>query len=333
MNKEKEMRGHLINMKVKGNNNNLSNKVINNNEDRINREIEYNKNINNLILEQRDLNNQQINYFNNKDYENESKRQYNMYLNELEKEKNKELNNKLNEEEYLKYKEEYNKNMIKNPEIINQINNEELNYNQQLKQINNYNIPINQNNINEEYKKEQINQQFNNITNINNNDLEYINKKENITNEINTNKENIPYNETIPNIKKDDNINLNEMSKYERLQFESYLREKEGKNFNPEQLKNYELISQEQPKQKLNNIEDEKKLILSSQNIINKRDDVIIKDPYTTKSYNIGNTNLEKNIISHTNNHHYHKTFNNCLVNGNRIISGRLQYAGNKIIG
>ena len=73
--------------------------------------------------------------------------------------------------------------------------------------------------------------------------------------------------------------------------------------------------------------------LLSSQNIINKRDNLIIKDPYTTKSYNLGNTNLEKNIISYSNKQNYNKTFNNCLVNGNRIISGRLQYTGNKIIG
>ena len=314
MNKEKEMRGNLINMKVNGNNN-LNNRIINN-EDRINREIEYNKNYNKLILEQRDLNNKQINYFNNKDYEKESERQYNLYLNELEKNKN----NKLNEEEYNK-----NEKIINNKEIIN---NEELN--QQLNQINNSNIPINQNNIilNE---NEKLNQQIKHIENINDNNkyLEYMNKKENINNEINSNIES--FNDVNSNIKKNKNINLNEMSKYERLEYETYLIEKEGKNINPEylkQLNNYDLIEQKQP------IEDDKKLLLSSQNIINKRDNLINHNPYTTKSYNLGNTNLEKNIISHSNNHHhYNKTFNNCLVNGNRIISGRLQYAGNKIIG
>ena len=361
MNKEKEMRGHLINMKVNNKrNNNLNNKIMNN-ENIINREREYNNNVNNLILEQRDLNNQQINYLNNKDYEEESKRQYNLYLNELQKIKNNELNNnnnmnnnniannmnnnniannmnnnnidihnKLNEEEFLKNKEEYDKyikeQITKNPEIINQMNPQELNYYKQLQQqqIQNSNIQ------NEE--KEKLN--IENNKNIN--DKEYLKyleprEKENKNNEINSN---ISYKEVIPNIKKDEtNINLNEMSQYERLEYENYLMEKEGKNLDPEYLnkiKNYDSIVQEQPK--FNNIEDEKKL-LSSQNIINKRDNLIIKDPYTTKSHNLGNTNLEKNIISYSNKQNYNRTFNNCLVNGNRIISGRLQYAGNKIIG
>ena len=120
MNKEKEMKGHLVNMKVPGRGyNNLNNlneedrrRIAN--EQRIMREREYNRNVQNLALEQRALNRDQVNYFNYKDLEAESKRQYDMYMNELQKGKGvdqRQFNPQ--EEQYLREREEYERYMQK----------------------------------------------------------------------------------------------------------------------------------------------------------------------------------------------------------------------------
>ena len=135
MNKEKEMKGHLVNMKVPGRGyNNLNNlneedrrRIAN--EQRIMREREYNRNVQNLALEQRALNRDQVNYFNYKDLEAESKRQYDMYMNELQKGKSGDGNfggeqRQLNpqEEQYLREREEYERymqeQMRQNPQMM-----------------------------------------------------------------------------------------------------------------------------------------------------------------------------------------------------------------------
>ena len=117
MNKEKEMKGHLVNMKVPGrgyNNLNEEERRRIANEQRIIREREFNRNVQNLALEQRALNRDQVNYFNYKDLEAESKRQYDMYMNELQKGKGGDGNfggeqRQLNpqDEQYLREREEY----------------------------------------------------------------------------------------------------------------------------------------------------------------------------------------------------------------------------------
>ncbi len=143
MNKEKDLKGHLINMKVPGRGNNIINEEERrriSNEQRAMREREYNRNVQNLALEQRALNKEQVNYLNNKDLEAESKRQYDIYMQELNKGKmgnnnNNTNNNNVNpiekseerqmspqQEQYLREREEYERyyqqQMMKNPEMM-----------------------------------------------------------------------------------------------------------------------------------------------------------------------------------------------------------------------
>ena len=126
MNKEKEMKGHLVNMKVPGrgyNNLNEEERRRIANEQRMIREREFNRNVQNLALEQRALNREQVNYFNYKDLEAESKRQYDMYMNELQKGKGgdqRQFNPQ--EEQYLREREEYERymqeQMRQNPQMM-----------------------------------------------------------------------------------------------------------------------------------------------------------------------------------------------------------------------
>ena len=118
----------------------------------------------------------------------------------------------------------------------------------------------------------------------------------------------------------------------ERMEYENYLMEKEREmmmlqqreEVDPEYLKklqSYEAIVQDQPI----NLKENENLINKSRNYEN---------PYTTnKNYNIGKSTLDQNPISQSNNS-YKFDFNKYyLVNGNRINSGRLKNAGNRIIG
>ena len=143
MNKEKDLKGHLINMKVPGRGNNIINEEERrriSNEQRAIREREYNRNVQNLALEQRALNKEQVNYLNNKDLEAESKRQYDIYMQELNKgkmrndnintnnnnvnpiEKSEERQMSPQQEQYLREREEYERyyqqQMMKNPEMM-----------------------------------------------------------------------------------------------------------------------------------------------------------------------------------------------------------------------
>ena len=143
MNKEKDLKGHLINMKVPGRGNNIINEEERrriSNEQRAIREREYNRNVQNLALEQRALNKEQVNYLNNKDLEAESKRQYDIYMQELNKgkigndnintnnnnvnpiEKSEERQMSPQQEQYLREREEYERyyqqQMMQNPEMM-----------------------------------------------------------------------------------------------------------------------------------------------------------------------------------------------------------------------
>ena len=393
MNKEKEMKGSLVNMKVPGRGDIINETRRISTEENNRRIREYNRNVQNLMKEQRVLDKGQVDYFLNKDY-GESKRQHEIYMNELQKRKDLENDNNINnskinieEEQFLREREEYEKKykqqMINNSELNNniQLNNkigaEEIPYYQQMQEqqniqseraIPNEKIPtfinenqpnnppnnMNQNpNINkdieyEQYILSQLNQnekkekmENSEIKESNNNnpkrtDKDYLaymelmrekeeKEKENIINRPEGNNEII--NKEIPQIN-----NKLSQEEIERMEYENYLMEKEREmmmlqqreEVDPEYLKklqSYEAIVQDQPI----NLKENENLINKSRNYEN---------PYTTnKNYNIGKSTLDQNPISQSNNS-YKFDFNKYyLVNGNRINSGRLKNAGNRIIG
>ena len=392
MNKEKEMKGNLVNMKVPGRGDIINETRRISTEENNRRIREYNQNVQNLMKEQRVLDKGQVDYFLNKDY-GESKRQHEIYMNELQKRKDLENDNNINnsninteEEQFLREREEYEnkykQQMINNAELNNnlQLNNkigaEEIPYYQQMQEqrniqsersIPNEKIPtfINENNpnnppnnmnqnpninkdieyeqyilsqLNQNEKKEKMENSEIKVSNNNNpkrTDNDYLaymelmrekeeKEKENIINRQEGNNEII--NKEIP-------IN-NKLSQeeIERMEYENYLMEKEREmmrlqqreEVDPEYLKklqSYEAIVQDQPI----NLKENEKLINKSRNYEN---------PYTTnKNYNIGKSTLDQNPISQSNNS-YKFDFNKYyLVNGNRINSGRLKNAGNRIIG
>ena len=393
MNKEKEMKGNLVNMKVPGRGDIINETRRISTEENNRRIREYNQNVQNLMKEQRVLDKGQVDYFLNKDY-GESKRQHEIYMNELQKRKDLENDNNINnsninteEEQFLREREEYEnkykQQMINNAELNNnlQLNNkigaEEIPYYQQMQEqrniqsersIPNEKIPtfINENNPNnppnnmnqnpninkdieyEQYILSQLNQnekkekmENSKIKESNNNnpkrtDNDYLaymelmrekeeKEKENIINRQEGNNEII--NKEIPQIN-----NKLSQEEIERMEYENYLMEKEREmmrlqqreEVDPEYLKklqSYEAIVQDQPI----NLKENEKLINKSRNYEN---------PYTTnKNYNIGKSTLDQNPISQSNNS-YKFDFNKYyLVNGNRINSGRLKNAGNRIIG
>ena len=392
MNKEKEMKGNLVNMKVPGRGDIINETRRISTEENNRRIREYNQNVQNLMKEQRVLDKGQVDYFLNKDY-GESKRQHEIYMNELQKRKDLENDNNINnsninteEEQFLREREEYEnkykQQMINNAELNNnlqlknKIGAEEIPYYQQMQEqrniqsersIPNEKIPtfINENNpnnppnnmnqnpninkdieyeqyilsqLNQNEKKEKMENSEIKVSNNNNpkrTDNDYLaymelmrekeeKEKENIINRQEGNNEII--NKEIP-------IN-NKLSQeeIERMEYENYLMEKEREmmrlqqreEVDPEYLKklqSYEAIVQDQPI----NLKENEKLINKSRNYEN---------PYTTnKNYNIGKSTLDQNPISQSNNS-YKFDFNKYyLVNGNRINSGRLKNAGNRIIG
>ena len=393
MNKEKEMKGNLVNMKVPGRGDIINETRRISTEENNRRIREYNQNVQNLMKEQRVLDKGQVDYFLNKDY-GESKRQHEIYMNELQKRKDLENDNNINnsninteEEQFLREREEYEnkykQQMINNAELNNnlQLNNkigtEEIPYYQQMQEqqniqsersIPNEKIPtfINENNpnnppnnmnqnpninkdieyeqyilsqLNQNEKKEKMENSEIKVSNNNNpkrTDNDYLaymelmrekeeKEKENIINRQEGNNEII--NKEIPQIN-----NKLSQEEIERMEYENYLMEKEREmmrlqqreEVDPEYLKklqSYEAIVQDQPI----NLKENENLINKSRNYEN---------PYTTnKNYNIGKSTLDQNPISQSNNS-YKFDFNKYyLVNGNRINSGRLKNAGNRIIG
>ena len=64
------------------------------------------------------------------------------------------------------------------------------------------------------------------------------------------------------------------------------------------------------------------------------KDNLVIGNPYTNKNYNLGNSELNQNPITHPINSYqfdYNRMYNP-LVN-NRVNSGRLKFAGNRVVG
>ena len=159
---------------------------------------------------------------------------------------------------------------------------------------------------------------------------------------------------------------------YERFQYENYLMEQQhererlmnqqrGEEADREYLKNiqnYESIVQNQPTintktneqslqinppQKTPSYHEAKKMAMTPNYNLQiqgathgkiTKDNLVIGNPYTNKNYNLGNSELNQNPITHPINSYqfdYNRMYNP-LVN-NRVNSGRLKFAGNRVVG